>query len=135
MINKVILLGYVGDEADVRSFEGGSQMARLRIATNEKIHIRKTNEVRQHTEWHNVIFWNEAAKFVDKYIHKGTQVYVEGALRRREWTNKEGVKQIITEIYGTEIKIVSQPTKVETPTATSTPEVVPPKDDVDGIPF
>ncbi|MFI3282221.1 MAG: single-stranded DNA-binding protein [Rikenellaceae bacterium] len=136
MINKVILLGYVGSEPEIRSFESGSKMARIRIATTEKIFVRKSNETRQHTEWHTVVFWGEAANFVDKYIHKATQIYIEGALRNREFTNKEGTKQIIVEIVGNEIKIVNQPKNIDAQSPQNkTPEITPPKDDLDNIPF
>ncbi len=143
MINKVILLGYVGSEPEVRFFESGSNMARLRIATTEKIYVRKSNQTHQHTEWHTVIFWGESANFVDKYIHKGSQVYVEGALRNREYTNKEGVKRMIVEIFGNEIKIVNQPCEPKDSEAKdngskksgNTPEIVSPVADSDNIPF
>lgn len=141
MINKVTLLGYVGDEPEIRSFESGSKLARIRVATNEKIFVRKSNEVHQHTEWHTVIFWRERADFIDKYIHKGTQVYLEGALRSREEVTKEGVKIRIVEILGKEIKIISQPKSIRetsttnTTTSTTPPKITPPKDDLDDLPF
>ncbi|MFI3292205.1 MAG: single-stranded DNA-binding protein [Rikenellaceae bacterium] len=139
MINKVILLGYVGSDPEIRFFESGSNMARIRIATSEKIYIRKTNETRQHTEWHTVIFWGQTATFIDKYIRKGAQVYIEGALRNRETTNKEGVKQMMVEIYGNEIKIVNQPrngnSQSQTTKQNESPRIVSPTDDVDNIPF
>ncbi|MFR9603181.1 MAG: single-stranded DNA-binding protein [Rikenellaceae bacterium] len=138
MINKVILLGYVGSEPEIRSFESGSRMARIRMATSEKIRVRATNEVRQHTEWHTVIFWGEAVNFIDQYIDKGSQIYVEGSLRYREWIDKEGGKQIVAEIAGKEIKVVNQPKSADSSAAAKakeSPKINPPKDDLDNLPF
>ncbi len=138
MVNKVTLLGYVGNEPEIRSFESGSQMARIRMATTENIRVRATNEVRQHTEWHTVIFWGEAANFIDKHIHKGTQIYIEGAIRGRDWVDKEGTKQRVIEIAGKEIKVLSRAknevTEIE-PTSQESPKITPPKDDLDNLPF
>ncbi len=109
-------------------------MARLRVATTEKIYIRKHDQWQEHTEWHTAILWGDQANFADQYIRTGTQVYIEGSLRTRETTNKEGAKQLVTEISGREIKIISQPKdkSVQKPTV---PEVVAPVADLDDIPF
>ncbi len=140
MINRVILLGYVGDEPEVRSFEGGTKMARLRVATNERLYVAKSQQWRNHTEWHTVIVWGEIATYVSQDIHKGTQVYIEGALRSREEVTKEGLKSRITEIAGRDIKIVNQPPKEEPPkdggiAKEERPSIIPPKEDIDKIPF
>ncbi len=136
MINKVILQGYVGGDPEVRSFESGSKMARIRMATNETVHIRKSGETRQHTEWHTVIFWGKEADFADKNIRKGSLIYIEGALRSREWSNKEGVSQTIVEIAGNSVKILTQPKEIQNnEPQTYTPEIIPPKDDFDKLPF
>ncbi len=138
MINRVTLLGYVGNDPEIRSFESGSKMARVRIATTENIYIRKSNVTKQHTEWHTVTFWGETANFIDKYVRKGAQLYIEGALRHREWNNKEGVQQTTIDIVGNELKVVNQP-KIESRNHivenSSPTTIIPPKDDCDEIPF
>ncbi len=134
MLNRVIIIGYVGSEPDIRSFEWGSKMARLRVATTEKIYIRKHDQWQEHTEWHTAILWGDQANFADKYIRTGTQVYIEGSLRTRETTNKEGTTQLVTEIAGREIKIISQP-KEKTSQKSTPPEFIPPAEELDDIPF
>ena len=90
MINKVILIGNVGADPEVRALEGGVKVARLRIATTERIYNRQTQETKEHTEWHNVTLWRNLADVADRFIRKGSQVYIEGSLRTRDWTDKDG---------------------------------------------
>ena len=80
MINKVILIGNVGADPEVRSLEGGVKVARIRIATTERIYNRQTQEAREHTEWHSVTLWRNLADVADRFIRKGSQVYVEGRI-------------------------------------------------------
>ena len=98
MINKVILIGNVGADPEVRALEGGVKVARLRIATTERIYNRQTQETKEHTEWHNVTLWRNLADVADRFIRKGSQVYIEGSLRTRDWTDKDGNKRYATEI-------------------------------------
>ena len=85
MINKVILIGNVGADPEVRVLENGTKVARLRVATTERIFNPATQERRDHTEWHSVTLWRGLADVADKYIKKGSQVYIEGKIRSREW--------------------------------------------------
>ncbi len=85
MVNKVILIGNVGADPEVRTLENGTKVARLRVATTERIFNRDTQERRDHTEWHSVTLWRGLAEVADKYIRKGAQVYIEGKIRSREW--------------------------------------------------
>lgn len=85
MVNKVILIGNVGADPEVRTLENGTKVARIRVATTERIFNRETQERRDHTEWHNVTLWRGLADVADKYIRKGSQVYIEGKIRSREW--------------------------------------------------
>ncbi len=85
MINKVILIGNVGADPEVRVLESGTKVARLRVATTERIYNRQTQERRDHTEWHTVTLWSGLADVADKYVRKGSQVYIEGKIRSREW--------------------------------------------------
>ena len=78
MVNKVILIGHVGAEPEVRALETGNKMAKVRVATTERIYNAATGEKREHTEWHTVVLWRGQADFAERYIRKGTQIYVEG---------------------------------------------------------
>ena len=89
MINKVILVGNVGIDPEVRAIESGVKVARVRLATTERIFNRQTNESTEHTEWHTVILWRGLADVVDRFVRKGSQLYIEGSLRTREWMDKE----------------------------------------------
>lgn len=107
MINKVILVGNVGADPEVRALETGVKMARLRIATTERIYNSSTGEKREHTEWHTVVLWRGQADFAEKYIHKGSQVYVEGKIRSREWTEEAtGNKRYAVEILADEVRLL-----------------------------
>lgn len=108
MVNKVILIGNVGADPEVRALEGGTKVARLRIATTERIYNRQTQETKEHTEWHNVTLWRSLADVADRFIRKGSQVYIEGSLRTREWTDKEGNKHYTTEIVANDLKMLGR---------------------------
>ena len=108
MINKVILIGNVGADPEVRALEGGVKVARLRIATTERIYNRQTQETKEHTEWHNVTLWRNLADVADRFIRKGSQVYIEGSLRTRDWTDKDGNKRYATEIVGNDLKMLGR---------------------------
>ncbi len=107
MINKVILLGNVGMDPEVRSLETGVKVARIRLATSERIFNRQTNETTEHTEWHTVTLWRGLAEVVDKYVHKGSQLYIEGRLRSREW-EQDGQKRYATEIVADDMKLLGR---------------------------
>ena len=107
MINKVILIGNVGLDPEVRTLETGVKVARVRLATTERIFNRQTNETTEHTEWHTVTLWRGLAEVVDKYVRKGSQIYIEGSLRSREW-ERDGVKHYATEIVADEMKLLGR---------------------------
>ena len=108
MINKVILIGNVGADPEVRALEGGVKVARLRIATTERIYNRQTQETKEHTEWHNVTLGRNLADVADRFIRKGSQVYIEGSLRTRDWTDKDGNKRYATEIVANDLKMLGR---------------------------
>ena len=108
MINKVILIGNVGADPEVRALEGGVKVARLRIATTERIYTSQTQETKEHTEWHNVTLWRNLADVADRFIRKGSQVYIEGSLRTRDWTDKDGNKRYATEIVANDLKMLGR---------------------------
>ena len=98
MVNKVILIGNVGMDPEVRTLEGGAKVARIRLATTERLYDRQSNETKEHTEWHTITLWRGLADVVDRYVRKGSQIYIEGRLRTREWMDKENNKRYTTEI-------------------------------------
>lgn len=139
MINKVILVGNVGADPEVKSLDNGVKVARIRVATTERIYIKEKNEYKDNTEWHNITLWRGLAEVVDKYIRKGSQVYIEGKLRTREY-EKNGVKCFATEIAAEELKMLGKrETSTQAPApATPTPQpsyTPPPVDPFDEIPF
>ncbi len=108
MINKVILLGNVGADPEIRTLETGTKVARLRLATTERIFNRQTQEAKEHTEWHTVVLWRGLADVADKYVRKGSQIYIEGVIRSNEWTDKEGGKRSGIEIVANDMKLLGR---------------------------
>ena len=106
MINKVILVGNVGLDPEVRTLETGVKVARVRLATTERIFNRQTNETSEHTEWHTITLWRGLAEVVDKFVRKGSQLYIEGRLRTREWTDKDNIKRYTTEILADNMQLL-----------------------------
>ncbi len=96
-VNKVILLGNLGKDPEIRTLESGAKLARIAIATNEYFK-NKSGETIERTEWHNIVLWYQKAEWAEKYYRKGNQVYVEGRLRTRQWDDKEGNRRYMTEI-------------------------------------
>ncbi len=108
MINKVILVGNVGADPEIRTLETGTKVARVRLATTERIYNRQTQEAKEHTEWHTVVLWRGLADVADKYVRKGSQIYIEGSLRSNEWTDKEGGKRYGVEIVANDMKLLGR---------------------------
>lgn len=108
MVNKVILVGNVGVDPEVRTIESGAKVARVRLATTERLFDRQANETKEHTEWHTITLWRGLADVVDKYVRKGSQLYIEGSLRTREWTDKDNQKRYSTEILASDMKLLGR---------------------------
>lgn len=106
-MNKVMLIGNVGKDPEVRYLEGNSKVARFQIATTEK-YKDKEGRLRELTEWHTVTVWRGLADLVEKYVKKGTQLYVEGKLRSRTWTDRSGTERSVTEIAGDNIELLAR---------------------------
>jgi len=98
-VNKVILVGRLGKDPEVRHLENGTPVASFSIATSESYKDRNSGERVEKTEWHNVVLWRGLAEVAEKYLHKGDQVYIEGKLQTRSW-EKEGVTRYSTDIVG-----------------------------------
>ncbi len=108
MINKVILVGNVGADPEIRTLEGGAKVARVRLATTERIYNRQTQEAKDHTEWHSITLWRNLADVADRFIRKGSQIYVEGSIRSREWTDANNVKRYGIDIVANELKLLGR---------------------------
>ncbi|MCB9262734.1 MAG: single-stranded DNA-binding protein [Flavobacteriales bacterium] len=96
-INKVILIGHLGSDPEVRHLDGGRTVANFNIATNESYVDKQGNKIEQ-TEWHRLELWDSLAKVAEKYLTKGRQIYVEGKLKTDKWTDKEGIERNTTRI-------------------------------------
>lgn len=107
MINKVILLGNVGQDPEVRTLETGVKVARLRLATTERMFNRQTNETTEHTEWHSITLWRGLADVADKFVRKGSQIYVEGRIRSREW-ERDGQRHFGFEIVADDMRLLGR---------------------------
>ena len=101
-VNKVILVGNLGKDPEVRHLENGRAVANFSLATSESYKNREGEKVTQ-TEWHNVVLWTPLAELAEKYLKKGNQVYIEGKVTTRSYEDKEGVQKYITEIVGREM--------------------------------
>lgn len=109
MINKVILVGRVGADPEIRTMgESGVKTARIRLATSEKYFNKQTNQSEELTEWHNVLLWRNLADVADKYVRKGSLLYVEGTIHYRKWQGKDGVEHSMTDITATELKMLNK---------------------------
>ncbi len=98
-INKVMLIGNLGKDPDVQYLEGNVAVAKFSLATTETFKD-KTGKLGSQTEWHTVVLWRGLAELAEKYLHKGSLVYIEGRLKSRTWEDKEGVRRFATEIIG-----------------------------------
>jgi single-strand DNA-binding protein len=139
-VNKVILLGNLGKDPEVRYLEGGIPVAKFSLATTES-RKNKDGEKIEQTEWHNIVLWRGLAEVAEKFLKKGTAVYIEGKIRSSSWEDKEGKKHYKTEIVGDVLNIVTRKANgegapatvesvpVETAVAEATPETT------DDLPF
>lgn len=99
MLNRAMLIGHVGQDPEVRHLDNGAQVARFSLATSEKWKDRNTGELKEKTEWHSVVVWGEGlVGVVEKYVHKGSRLYVEGKLQTRKWQDQKGIDRWSTEI-------------------------------------
>ena len=146
-LNKVILIGNVGKDPDVRYFDSGNAVANFPLATSERGYkLSNGVEVPERTEWHNIVASRERALFVEKNVKKGSLLYIEGKIRSRDFETKEGVKRYVTEIFADRIDFYWNGSRKtgdnETETEEATPphprqaEVIPPQPpQADNLPF
>ena len=114
-LNKVLLIGNVGNDPEIRyldssnpqSPQGNAKVASFRLATTERFRDRN-GETRENTEWHSIVAWRSNADLVEKFVHKGSQIYIEGKLRTRQWTDQTGAKRFTTEILADNIQLLGK---------------------------
>ena len=128
-MNKIMLIGNVGKDPDVRYYDADQAVAQLSLATTERGYtLPNGTKVPDRTDWHNVIFYRGLAKIVEKYVHKGDKIYVEGKVRYRTYDDQRGVRHNITEVYVDNMELLSprvsttepQPSSINTAPTTST---------------
>ena len=112
-----MLIGNVGKEPDVRYYDQDQAVVLVSLATTERGYtLPNGTQVPEHTDWHRIVFYRQLAKVVDKYVHKGDKLYVEGRVRYRSYDDKKGVRQYVTEIYADNMELLS-PKRVDTSSA------------------
>lgn len=112
-LNKVMLIGHLGDDVKIHYFEGGNCIGRFPLATNEVYINKQTNEKITSTEWHNLVVRNKAAEICEKYLSKGDKIYVEGRIKSRQWQGEDGTTKYTTEIQVTEFTFLTTKKEIE----------------------
>lgn len=106
-VNKAILVGFVGNDPEVKYLDSGTPMAKFSLATSENYTNRSGEKVSQ-TEWHNIVLWRALAEVTEKYVKKGSQIYIEGRIRTRSWEDKDGNKRYTTEINADTMQLLGK---------------------------
>ncbi len=114
-LNRVMLLGNLGQAPQVRQAQGGSPVANLRLATNESWRDRVSGELKTSTEWHNIVAFGRTAEMVDRFLSKGSLIYVEGRLQTRKWQDQSGADRYTTEILAQKIQLLDRASGDEPP--------------------
>ncbi len=125
-MNKVMLIGNVGKEPDVRYYDADQPMAMFTLATTERGYkLQNGTEVPERTDWHNIVLFRGLAKIAEKYVHKGDKLFIEGRIRTRSYDDQKGIKRYITEVYGENMELLSpKPTQAQNSVAEQLPEQV-----------
>lgn len=112
MLNKVMLIGHLGKDPDVRTLDSGTKVCQFTLATTEKGYtLQNGTQVPDRTEWHNIVLWKGLAEVAGKYLHKGDKVFIEGKIRSRSYEDNSKVKRYITEIFADNMEILSTTSK------------------------
>ncbi len=112
-VNKVILVGYLGQNPETRSMPDGRAVATLNLATTDRWKDKATGQSKEQTEWHRIVLYDRLAEIAAEYLRKGSPVYVEGKLRTRKWTDREGITRWTTEINGHALQMLGARTQDE----------------------
>ena len=105
-VNKVILVGNLGNDPDIRTMQSGDKVVNLSLATSESWKDKTSGEQQERTEWHNIVFFGRLAEIAAEYLRKGSYFYVEGSLRTRKWEGKDGVERYTTETVASEMQML-----------------------------
>ena len=105
-VNKVLLIGNLGGDPEVRYTASGNAVANVTLATSSAWKDKSTGDLQERTEWHRIVFFNRLAEIVGEYLHKGSKVYIEGSLRTRKWEDNDNVTRYTTEIIANEMQIL-----------------------------
>ena len=105
-VNKVIVVGNLGRDPEMRTFPSGDQVANVTVATTDRWRDKTSGEMREATEWHRIVFNGKLAEIAGQYLRKGSQIYVEGSLRTRKWTDKDGIEKFTTEIRADQMQML-----------------------------
>lgn len=147
-VNKVMLVGNVGQDPQVRNLTDGTKVCTISVATTQRGYTRRDgSKVEPRTDWHSVVLWRKNAEVAEKFVKKGTQIHIEGELRNRNWTDNEGNKRYVTEVMASRITLLGSsdktveeaPTKSDAPAQTKTEHQQPfegqTQDNMDDLPF
>ncbi len=141
-VNKVILLGNVGQDPKVTYYDGGACVAQVSFATSEKGYtLQNGTQIPDRTEWHNLVFRNRLAEIVDQYVHKGDKLYVEGKIRSRSYDDQAGIKRYVTEIFVDNMEMLAHrntsaaPTPQQPQQPASSPTASVQNNQADDLPF
>ena len=144
-LNKVMLIGHLGDEVKMHYFDGGNCIGRFPLATNETYVNKQTNERISNTEWHNIVVRNKGAEICEKYLSKGDKVYVEGRIKTRKWQDDSGNDRYSTEIHCTDFTFLTTKQEsenqqsanqtVQKPVESDKNQINKEKEDPDDLPF
>jgi single-strand DNA-binding protein len=144
-VNKVILIGNLGKDPEVRHLESGAVVANFSLATSESYKDRNTGELITNTDWHNIVLWRGLAEIAEKYAKKGDKIYIEGKLKSRSYQDQDGVTKYITEVLGDNLVLLgkqegsnnsnSNDTSATAPAKPSVNEMTGENNDDDDLPF
>ncbi|MFT4879133.1 MAG: single-strand DNA-binding protein [Flavobacteriales bacterium] len=138
-INKVILLGNLGRDPEIKHLPSGVAVCSFSIATSESYTDKQSGEKRTNTEWHNIVLWRKLAETAEKYLRKGSQVYIEGKIRTRSWDDEGGQKRYATEVVGDVMQLLGKPDGNQSQPSNAAAQSQPSGDDnvgdADDLPF
>ena len=135
-VNKVILIGNVGKDPDVRYLDNGVAVATFPLATTERAYtLQNGTQVPERTEWHNIVLWRGLAQTAEKYVHKGDKLFIEGKIKSRSYDDQNGVKRYVVEIFADNMEMLTaRSAQPQAPAATAQPQPVA-EDPTEGLPF
>jgi len=108
-VNKIILIGNVGKEPEVRYYDNGGAVANFSLATTERGYTAANGtQIPDRTEWHNIVLWRGLAEIAEKYVHKGSKIFIEGKIRTRSYDDQQGIKRYVTEVWGDTLELLDR---------------------------